>query len=385
MLALGALSAFGPIALDVYLPSLPQLGEELGASESLTQFTMSACMIGLALGQLIWGPISDRYGRRVPLMLAVIGFTLTSVLCAFAPTIEALIVIRLVQGLCGAGGMVVARAVVHDVFSGKDAIAAYSTLAAVMGVAPVLAPLVGGAVATFSDWRGVFVALAVIGALLLVLSVLAVPETLEPAHRTTGGIANDFRGIAAVLGNGTFMLTAITLAVASLSLFSYLQMSPFVLQNQYGLSTQGFAVVFAVNAVGIVTAAQLNRRLAGRARGDRVVQWSLTIGIAAAIAVVLGAFVDSALPWLLVPLFIAISMHGMNSPGLTALALGRITRGAGSASAVLGTLPLLLGAIVPPLLSGFGVSALLLGASMLGALVGALLLLLLGRALAPRT
>lgn len=384
MLALGALSAFGPISLDVYLPSLPQLGADLGASDSLTQATMSACMIGLALGQLVWGPVSDRYGRRIPLILAVAGFTVLSVLCAFAPSIESLIAIRFVQGLCGAGGMVVARAVVHDVFSGAQAIAAYSTLAAVMGVAPVLAPLVGGAVATFTDWRGVFLALAVIGILLLALSAFAVPETLARAERTTGGIANDFRGIGAALVNGRFMLTAVTLAVASLALFGYLQMSPFVLQEQYGLNTQGFALVFAVNALGIVLAAQLNRRLAGRVRGDRLVQWSLTIGIAGAIGMMLAAVSGSALPWLLVPLFVAISTHGVNNPGLTALALGRITRGAGSASAVLGTLPLLLGAIVPPLLSGLGVSAVLLGATMLGAFLGALVLLLIGRALTTR-
>ena len=384
MLALGALSAFGPISLDVYLPSLPQLADELGASESLAQFTMSACMIGLALGQLVWGPVSDRYGRRVPLILAVSGFTALSVACAFAPTIEVLIAVRFVQGLCGAAGMVIARAIVHDVFSGAGAIAAYSTLAAVMGVAPVLAPLVGGAVATLAGWRGVFIALALIGILLVALSAFAVPETLAPAQRTSGAVINDVRGVTVALRNGTFMLTAATLAVASLALFGYLQMSPFVLQEQYGLDTQGFAVVFAVNAVGIMLAAQLNRRLAGRMPVARVVQWSLTIGIAAATALVLAAVFGSSLPWLLAPLFLAISMHGVNNPGLTALALGRIQRGAGSASAVLGTLPLLLGAIVPPLLSGLGVSAVLPGATMLGAFVGALALLLLTRALPHR-
>lgn len=375
MLALGALTAFGPISLDVYLPSLPQLGAELAASETLTQLTMSACMIGLALGQLIWGPISDRFGRRMPLILAVAGFTVTSVLCAFAPTIETLIAIRLVQGLCGAGGMVIARAVVHDTFSGADAIAAYSTLAAVMGVAPILAPLVGGAVATFWGWRGVFIALAVIGALLLLLAARGVPESLASDARTTGGIGNDFRGIGAALGNGSFMLTAVTLAVASLALFAYLQMSPFVLQDQYGLNTQQFALAFTMNAIGITAAAQLNRRLAGRVASARVLAWSLSIGIAGVVALLLAVMLDSSLPWLLVPLFIAISTHGVNNPALTAMALGRIRQGAGSASAVLGTLPLLVGAIVPPLLSGLGVSALLMALTMLGAYLGALVLL----------
>ena len=379
ILALGALTAFGPISLDVYLPSLPQLGGDLGASESLTQFTMSACMIGLALGQLLWGPISDRFGRRMPLILAISGFALTSLLCALAPTIEVLIGIRIVQGLCGAAGMVIARAVVHDLFSGAEAVAAYSTLAAVMGAAPVLAPLVGGAVATFSDWRGVFVALAVIGVLLLGVAVFGVPETLNAGERTTGGIGNDFRGIGAALANRSFMLTAVTLGFASVALFSYLQMSPFVLQQQYGLSAQGFALVFAANSIGIMGAANLNRRLAGRVPGEKVVRWSLSIAIAASVALLLAGMLDSSLPWLLVPLFVGMSTHGVNNPSLTAIGLGRITRGAGSASAVLGTFSMLLGALVPPVVSLFGVSAAVLGATMLAAFAIALTLLLLGR------
>ncbi|MCA1308111.1 multidrug effflux MFS transporter [Microbacterium esteraromaticum] len=384
LLALGALTAFGPLSLDVYLPSLPQLGSDLGASESLAQFTLSACMIGLALGQLLWGPISDRYGRRMPLFIAITGFIVTSLLCAVAPTIEVLIGIRIVQGLCGAAGMVIARAVVHDLFSGAEAVAAYSTLAAVLGITPVLAPLVGGGIALVSDWRGVFVTLAVIGALLLAVAALAVPETHAPDDRTAGGIRNDLRGIGAALANGPFMLAAATLGLASIALFSYLQMSPFVLQQQYGLSPQGFALVFAANSVGILAAATLNRRLARRAPAQRVVRWSLSIAAAAAIAVLLAGILDSSLPWLLVPLFVVMSSHGINNPSLTALGLGQITRSAGSASAVLGTVSMLLGALVPPLVSLFGVSAAVLGGTMLAALVGALVLLAVASARGAR-
>ena len=375
MVALGALTAFGPISLDVYLPSLPQLGADLGASESLTQFTMSACMIGLALGQLLWGPISDRFGRRLPLILAISGFVVTSVLCAVAPTIETLIAVRIVQGLCGAAGMVIARAVVHDVFSGAEAVAAYSTLAAVMGVAPVLAPLVGGAVATVSDWRGVFIALAVIGALLLVTAT-SVPETLDRAHRTTGGISSDVRGIGSALANRGFMLSAITLGCASIALFTYLQLSPFVLQQQFGLTAQQFALVFAANSVGIMAMAQLNRRLAGRVPGLRLLRWTLSLAVAASVALTLAGMLGSAVPWLLVPLFVAMSTHGVNNPSLTAIALGRIRHSAGSASAVLGTMSMLLGAFVPPLVSMLGVSATIMGATMLASFAVALVLTL---------
>ena len=375
MIALGALTAFGPISLDVYLPSLPQLGADLGASESLTQFTMSACMIGLALGQLLWGPISDRFGRRMPLILAISGFVITSVLCAVAPTIEVLIAVRIVQGLCGAAGMVIARAVVHDVFSGAEAVAAYSTLAAVMGVAPVLAPLIGGAVATVSDWRGVFIALAVIGALLLVTAT-SVPETLDRAHRTTGGIVSDVRGIGSALANRGFMLSAVTLGFASIALFTYLQLSPFVLQQQFGLTAQEFALVFAANSVGIMAMAQLNRRLAGRVAGLRLLRWTLSVAIAASVAMTLAGMLGSAVPWLLVPLFVAMSTHGVNNPSLTAIALGRIRHSAGSASAVVGTLSMLLGAFVPPLVSMLGVSATIMGATMLASFIVALVLVL---------
>lgn len=375
MIALGALTAFGPISLDVYLPSLPQLGADLGASESLTQFTMSACMIGLALGQLLWGPISDRFGRRMPLILAISGFVVTSVLCALAPTIETLIAVRIVQGLCGAAGMVIARAVVHDVFSGAEAVAAYSTLAAVMGVAPVLAPLIGGAVATVSDWRGVFIALAVIGALLLATAA-SVPETLDRAHRTTGGVGSDVRGLGSALANRGFMLSAVTLGCASVALFTYLQLSPFVLQQQFGLTAQQFALVFAANSIGIMAMAQLNRRLAGRVPGLRLLRWTLSVAIAASVALTLAGMLGSAVPWLLVPLFVAMSTHGVNNPSLTAIALGRIRHSAGSASAVLGTMSMLLGAFVPPLVSMLGVSATIMGATMLASFTVALVLTL---------
>lgn len=373
--ALGALSAFGPLSMDLYIPALPQLGHDLATTDALAQVTMSACLIGLALGQLLWGPISDRYGRRRPMLWAVAGFAIASLACAFAPTVGILIAIRLVQGLCGAAGMAIARAVVHDVFEGAEATAGFATLTAISGAAPVLAPLLGGLLLSFTNWHGLFVALAIIGAALLVVAVLFVPETLHAAERTTGGLGNDLRGIGAALANGPFMVFAITLGLATAGFFTYLQMSSFVLQNEYGVTAQGFALIFAVNSVGIVLGARLSRRLARSAGGRRIVLWSLSLGTAAAAAVLLSALLGSALPWLLAPLFLLVALHGVNNPTLTALALGRIRRGAGSASAVLGTLAALLGALVPPLLSRAGVSATLMGWTMLAAFACALLVL----------
>ena len=387
--ALGALSAFGPLSMDLYIPALPQLGRDLHTTEALAQATMSAFLIGLALGQLLWGPISDRYGRRRPLLWAVAGFAVASLACAVSPSIELLIVVRLLQGLCGAAGMAIARAVVHDVYRGAEATAGFATLTAIAGAAPVLAPLLGGALLTVTDWHGLFVALGVIGALLLLTAALFVPETHPAAERTTGGLGNDLRGIGAALGNGPFMVFALTLGLATSGFFTYLQMSSFVLQNQFGVDAQGFALIFAMNSAGIVLGAWISRRLARRPSavsgaeggrridGRRVVLTSLALGTAAAAAVLLSGLLHSPLPWLLTPLFLLVGLHGVNNPSLTALALSRITHGAGSASAVLGTLAALLGALVPPLLSHAGVSATLMGATMLVAFAAALVLLAL--------
>ncbi|MBS1673426.1 MAG: multidrug effflux MFS transporter [Actinobacteria bacterium] len=387
--ALGALSAFGPLSIDLYIPALPQLGNDLHTTEALTQVTMSACLIGIAVGQLLWGPISDRYGRRRPLLWAVAGFALASLLCAAVPSIELLILVRLLQGLCGAAGLAIARAVVHDVFQGAEATAGFAALTAIAGAAPVLAPLLGGLLLSFTDWRGLFVALGVIGAALLAAAALFVPETLPADERTTGGLGSDLRGIGAALSNRPFLVFALTLGLATGGFFTYLQMSSFVLQNEYGVTAQGFAVIFAVNAGGIVFGAWISRRVARRSGGRRassrrLVLLSLTIGTVAAAAVLLSALLHSPVPWLLAPLFVLVGSHGINNPTLTALALGSITRGAGSASAVLGTLAALLGALVPPLLSRAGVSATLMGATMLVAFAAALTLLAAtGRATRP--
>ncbi|KJL27419.1 Bicyclomycin resistance protein [Microbacterium azadirachtae] len=393
--ALGALSAFGPLSIDLYIPALPQLGRDLLTTEALTQVTMSACLIGIAVGQLLWGPVSDRYGRRRPLLWAVAAFALCSFLCAAAPSIELLILVRLLQGLCGAAGLAIGRAVVHDVFHAAEATAAFAALTAIAGAAPVLAPLIGGGLLAFTDWRGLFLALGAIGLALLLTAALCVPETLATAQRTTGGLGSDLRGLGAALSNAPFMVFAITLGLATGGFFTYLQMSSFVLQREYGVGAQGFAVIFAVNAGGIMLGAWISRRVARRSSrsapdgahagiarrrrdsGRRLVLWSLSLGTVAAAAVLLSALLHSPLPWLLPPLFLLVSLHGVNNPTLTALALSRITRGAGSASAVLGTLAALLGALVPPLLSQAGVSATLMGATMLVAFAAALTVLAL--------
>ncbi len=359
LIALGALSAFGPLSMDLYLPSLPELGEDLEATDSVAQLTMSMCMIGLALGQLLAGPLSDRIGRRRPLIAGVAVYVVASALCALAQDIWTLIGLRSVQGLAGAAGIVIARAMVSDMFTGARAARVFAALVVVTGLAPVLAPLAGGQMARFTDWRGLFVALAVIGALLLAAS-LALPETLSPAARHAGGLRETGRSFRALLRDRLFVGYALVLAFSTCGMFVYISLGTFVLQDEYGISTQAFSFVFAGNSLGLVLAANL-----GRFAGDRLgLRGLLVIGVAASTAGGAFALIADLAGWglaaLLAGVFLAVSSVGLVMPQATALAMGNHRARAGAASAVLGSAQFLTGAVIPPLVSAGGAT----GASM---------------------
>jgi DHA1 family bicyclomycin/chloramphenicol resistance-like MFS transporter len=264
VLALGGLSTFGPLSLDLYLPALPRLTADLGTTEALGQASMSVCMIGLAVGQLLVGPFSDRIGRRRPLLVGVALYAVTSLLCAFAPTIEALLVLRLIGGLAGAVGLVVSRAMVRDLYSGDAAARAFALLMVVGGMAPVIAPVLGSQLLRITDWRGLFVALALIGAVLL-LAALTQRETLPLARRRAGGFADTSRALAGVLRDRTFLVPTLILALVCCGMFVYIAMGSYVLQGApYALGAQAYGIVFAVNAVGIALASRLSAALVRR-------------------------------------------------------------------------------------------------------------------------
>ncbi len=256
LIILGALSAFAPLSIDMYLPALPALGRGFGASASQTQLTLNACLLGLALGQMIAGPLSDALGRRRPLLVGVAAYAAASLLCVIAPSIGALVLLRFVQGLAGAAGIVIARAVMRDWYTGVAA-RYFSLLMLVNGLAPILAPVIGGQLRRVASWRGIFVTLALIGVLLLLATARGLPETLARADRHTGSVPATLATFRRLLADRSFVGHALSSGFAFAAMFAYIAGSPFVLQDIYGVSPQLFSIVCGMNALGIINATTL--------------------------------------------------------------------------------------------------------------------------------
>ncbi|MFF5367770.1 multidrug effflux MFS transporter [Streptomyces sp. NPDC013187] len=355
---LGSLTAVPPLAMDMYLPSLPEVTRSLHAPAATVQLTLTACLAGMALGQLVVGPMSDRWGRRRPLLAGLAVFVVATVLCALAPTVETLVAFRLAQGLAGAAAIVIARAVVRDLYDGMAMARFFSTLMLISGVAPIVAPLIGGQVLRVTDWRGVFVVLTVIGVLIGILVWTRLPETLEPAERHGGGVGEALRAMRGLLADRAFAGYMLTGGFAFAALFAYISASPFVIQEIYGASPQTFSLLFGVNSVGLVVVGQINGKiLVGRVSLDRVLGIGLTIVIGAATALLLmslGVFGEVGLVPVAAALFVLMSAMGITLPNTQALALMRTKHAAGSASALLGTSSFLIGAVASPLVGVAG-------------------------------
>lgn len=357
-LLLGGLTATPPLAMDMYLPSLPQVTDSLRAPAATVQLTLTACLLGMALGQLVVGPMSDRWGRRRPLLAGLVVYVVATALCAVAPTVEILVGFRLLQGLAGAAGIVIARAVVRDLYDGVAMARFFSTLMLIGGVAPIVAPLIGGQILRVTDWRGVFVVLTVIGALLAVLVWARLPETLPAADRHTGGVGDALRSMRRLLADLPFTGYMLTGGFAFAALFAYISASPFVIQEIYGASPQTFSLLFGVNSVGLVVVGQINGKvLVGRVGLDRVLGVGLLVVTAAAVALLLmatGVFGEVGLAPVAAALFVLMSAMGVTLPNAQSLALLRTRHSAGSASALLGTSSFLIGAIASPLVGMAG-------------------------------
>ncbi|MFF1483949.1 multidrug effflux MFS transporter [Streptomyces sp. NPDC058319] len=352
-LILGGLTATPPLAMDMYLPSLPEVTRTLHAPAATVQLTLTACLAGMALGQLVVGPMSDRWGRRRPLLAGLAVYVVATALCALAPNVEALVALRLAQGLAGAAGIVIARAVVRDLYDGVAMARFFSTLMLISGVAPVVAPLIGGQILRVTDWRGVFAVLTVVGALLGAVVWARLPETLPPAARHEGGVGEALGSMRRLLADRVFTGYLIAGGFAFASLFAYISASPFVIQEIYGASPQTFSLLFGLNSIGLVAVGQLNGAvLVGRLRMDRVLGAGLLVVIAAATALLLmaaGAFGDVGLIPVAAALFVLMSAMGITLPNTQTLALMRTKRNAGSASALLGASSFLIGAVASPL------------------------------------
>jgi len=348
VLILGGLSALGPLSTDMYLPALPALSRELGATMSQTQLTLSAGILGLALGQVIAGPSSDALGRRRPLLIGVAAFALASLLCIIAPSVAALTILRFVQGVAGAGGIAIALAIVSDLFAGSAQARVFSLLMLVSGLAPIIAPVIGSQLLAFTSWRGIFVTLALIGIVLLLAVMVGLGETLPRVRRQSGGLAASLRAFRDLLLDRRFVGYAFASGFSFAAGIVYISVSPFILQNIYDISPQGVGIIFGINALGLVIMAQVGGKLVGRVSSQMLLAWgvaAIAIGATALLVVVLSGI---GLVGILPSLFVIIASLGLIAPNATALALSN-TSTAGSAAALLGVLQLTIGAVAAPI------------------------------------
>jgi DHA1 family bicyclomycin/chloramphenicol resistance-like MFS transporter len=351
---LGALSAFGPLSIDMYLPGLPALGATLDAPPWAVQLTLTACLAGLALGQIVAGPLSDRFGRRRPLLLGVGAYAAASLLCALAPSIAVLVVLRFVQGAAGAAGIVVARAIVRDMHSGAAAARFFSLLMLINGLAPILAPVLGGQVLAVTSWRGVFAVLTAVGLLLLSAAGLGLHETLPAERRHAGGVAGALRTFGRLVVDRAFIGHALACGLAFGAMFAYISGSPFVIQDIYGASPQLFSVMFAGNALGLVTASQLNRALLRRLEPRVILRAAVSAQALAGVALLGVVAAGVGVRAIVALLFVVVASLGFVLPNATALALADHPRVAGSASGLLGVLQFAVGAATAPLVGVAG-------------------------------
>ncbi|HET9873115.1 MAG TPA: multidrug effflux MFS transporter [Propionibacteriaceae bacterium] len=349
ILVLGLLSTFGPISLDLYLPALPELARDLEATPSSAQLTITACLLGLAVGQLVAGPLSDRYGRRRPLVIGLALYLLTSAACAFAPSIAVLLLLRLLQGLAGAAGLVVSRAIARDLYSGRRLVIVFSRLMLVSGLAPVVAPVLGGQLSRVMSWRGIFVVLAAFGVVLLAAGLFGLGETLPQDRRVSGGVPATLRGFRSLLRDRLFVAVVAASGLAGASMFAYIAGATFVLQRVYGMSPQGFSFVFGANSLGIMAMGQIGGQLAHRWSPSRVLGIGLLINLTGAAALATSVLAAAWLPFLIGSLFVMVSGIGMVFPTSTALALADYPHQAGTASSLLGLGQYVAGAAVAPL------------------------------------
>jgi DHA1 family bicyclomycin/chloramphenicol resistance-like MFS transporter len=354
LMVLGALSAFGPLSTDMYLPGLPAVARDLGAAPSAAQLTLSLSLIGLAVGQLFAGPISDALGRRRPLLLGLAAYVVSSVVCAVSPSIVPLLVARFVQGLAGACGIAIARAVVRDRTEGVAAARAYAALMVVSGLGPIVAPIAGGLLLHITDWRGVFVVLAGIGGLLLASSALVIPETLSDDRRDRGGPRGVLMAIGVLLRDRRYIGHTLAGTFAFGTLMAYIAASPFVIERIHGLSPGTFSLIFASNGVGILLARQIASSALDRITPTSVMGAALAAQVTAALALLATVVFGWGLVPLLAGFFVAASSLGAILPMATALAMDDHPERAGAASGLLGFAQFLLGSIVAPVVGVAG-------------------------------
>lgn len=348
VIVLGFLTALGSFTIDLYLPALPVLQQEFAVSAALIQLTLTATTVGFGLGQLLVGPWSDRVGRRVPLVIATVVHVAASIGVALSPTIETLFGFRVLQGMGAAAGAIVAMAIVRDLFGGRPLVRMLSRLALINGLAPILAPVIGAQFMELMPWRGMFVFLAIYGALAMLSVLVLIPETLPIERRSAAGPRAVLANYRILATDRVFVAVSITGGLVTAGLFAYVSSSTFLLQDAYGMSPQEFSLVFAVNAVGLFLGVQLGAVLARRWGPQWVLVLALSAMVLSAAAVFTFSSLDMGIASFLVPLWFYMAAGGACGPSINVLAMDRHGARAGTAASVLGAMTyLIVGLVIP--------------------------------------
>lgn len=355
ILVLGSLIALGPLTIDMYLPALPDIERDLLTTSAAVQFTLTGTLLGLAAGQLLVGPISDAYGRRTPLIAGTLLHVVASLGTLVAPTVAVLGALRVLQGVGAAAAAVVTLAVVRDLYDGREAASLLSRLMLVLGVGPVLAPSLGSLVLQWTTWRGVFVVLAMIGLALTVVAYVALPETLPPERRRSGGVAGTLRSFRVLSRDRSYVGLVLVAGLSMAALFAYVSGSSFIFQEQYGLTEQRYALLFGAGSFGLIGGTQVNARLLRHFAPQDLLQWALLAGTASSLLLLATAATGfGGLAGVVVPLFGVLTATGVAMPNAPALALSRHGEIAGTAAALLGAVRFGVGAIAAPFVGLLG-------------------------------
>jgi MFS transporter, DHA1 family, multidrug resistance protein len=369
-LVLGAFVAIGPLTIDMYLPALPTITRELETTSSAVQLTLTGTLVGLALGQLVLGPVSDALGRKRPLLAGTALHVLASLLVLVAPNLAVLGALRVLQGVGTAAGAVIAIAIVRDLYDGRAAATMLSRLFLVLGAAPVLAPTIGGELLRFTSWRGIFAFLAVYGALMIMVGARALPETLPPERRQNSGVRGTLRGYRSLLRDRAYVGLVLVAGLTMAGLFSYVSGSAFVYQGEFGLDEQQFGLLFGAGAFWLIAATQLNPVLLRRWSPQQLLVTGTVAGAAAGVTlVVLAGTGTGGLPAVAGSLWAVLFACGLALPNAPALALSRHGDAAGTAAALLGAIQFGVGAVVSPVVGLLGNDAVAIGSVVVTALV----------------
>jgi DHA1 family bicyclomycin/chloramphenicol resistance-like MFS transporter len=357
IIGLGLLVALGPFTVDLYLPAFPSVAREFSATDAAVQLTLTATSIGFAVGQLVVGPWSDRVGRRTPLLIATAVHITASLGVAIAPNVEVLTLLRIAQGIGAAGGAVVALAIVRDLFGGQPLIRMLSRLALVTGLAPILAPVIGSQLLLVIDWRGIFVALAAYGALVLAIAALLIVETLPPERRGISGHSTVRERYRALYTDRVFVGLALIGGMVFSALFVYLSSSSFLFQNIYGFTPQQFGLLFGINSIGVALASQTSSRVMRRVAPQWVLTTAITVMLLSVLLIALFHVLGFGLISVVIPLFFAIASFGFGFPSIQVLALAHHGQEAGTAASLLGAVNAGLAGIISPIVGVIGITS----------------------------